>query len=117
MTEVAAVPEHEPPQVLELDDRVVSKSCCLITLLALNSNANVGRLDHIDIVETITYGQCQFPIIEQVLDQVHDLGLLLWRRSIQDNRVRFEQDLTLEAVDNTDFKAICNVECLARDQD
>ena len=53
------MPEHKPPQVLELDDCVVSEDRCLVAFFAHDSNANVGSLYHIDIVESITDAKYQ----------------------------------------------------------
>ena len=48
------MPEEELTQVSELWQRIVSKACCLIAFLAVNSDTYVCRLNHVYIVGTIT---------------------------------------------------------------
>mgnify|MGYP001626726200 CR=1 FL=1 len=48
------MPEKETAQELELEDGEVGKWASLASLFAHDTDANMGSLDHIDIVSTIT---------------------------------------------------------------
>lgn len=54
------MPQEEPSQVFEYDDGVVCEGCGLVWLTALDSDTHVRRLNHIHVVETVTYRQSQF---------------------------------------------------------
>lgn len=62
-----------------LTDGVVRRVDSLQTLFARNTNADVGRLDHADIVGTITNGECHRA--DAFLDEANDEGFLQWRHS------------------------------------
>ena len=49
--------EEQLLEVPELRDGNVCRSCCLKTLEPGDTNANMGRLDHADVVRPITNGQ------------------------------------------------------------
>lgn len=71
----SSVMEHQTPQVLELDDGIVSESSSLIALFALNADTDVSALDHVDVVEAIANPQHHL-LIGQVANHFGHLRLL-----------------------------------------
>lgn len=70
-----SVMEHQTPQVLELNDGIVSEGSSLITLFALNADTDVSTLDHVDVVETIAYPHDHL-LIGQFTNHFRHLGFL-----------------------------------------
>ena len=64
MAVASAMPKHKSSQVLELDYRVVRESGRLIALFTLNTDSNMGRLDHIDIVKPIADSKRQLTVLQ-----------------------------------------------------
>ena len=58
------MPEHQSPQVFELDYCVVRESGRLIALLALHAYSYMSCLDHIDIVEPIADSKRQLIVLK-----------------------------------------------------
>ncbi|KAJ2864202.1 hypothetical protein GGH94_003066 [Coemansia aciculifera] len=75
----AAVHEQELLQEPELRDRVVGRHDGLQPLLAADANADVGLLDHADVVGAVADGQAQRA--QAVLDEPHDQRLLQRRHA------------------------------------
>ena len=72
------MPEHEPPQKLELHDREVGERACLAAFFAHDSHADVSSLDHIDIICSIPDRQCAFLGLDAFDES--DKSSLLFRR-------------------------------------
>jgi len=74
------MPEQKLAQITELWQRIVSKGCGLVALFTKDSDADMSRLDHVDIVSTVTdghRGQARELLRAHVLADVgHCLGLL-----------------------------------------
>lgn len=68
-----------------LSDSIVRRVDCLQTLLARDTNSDVGSLDHTDIICSITDRQTQGAKI--IFDQSNDLSLLQRRYSAADDSV------------------------------
>lgn len=68
--------EQERTQEFELADGVVSSPGRLLTLKPTDSDAYVGCCDHVDVISSITNGQCR-GLRYIRLDKLHDLGFLL----------------------------------------
>lgn len=69
---------------MELWKSVISKICCQVSFVTLNSDASVGSLDHVDIIGTITNSHSvgSNVILNHELD---DRGLVSWRASIDND--------------------------------
>jgi len=78
------VPEKCPAQVFIAGDRVVSEGCRLVALLAHEAEAEVGGLNHVNVIGTIADSQCNLALREP-LHEVDDLGLLEGRGAIDDH--------------------------------
>lgn len=78
-----------------LGDGVVRRVCCLQTLIARDSNTDVGCLDHPDIIGSITNGQCDD--LHLLLHHLHYLRLL------QRGNSEGEQSTTAETVHWTEL--------------
>lgn len=72
---VAAVPQHQPPQVRELLQRKVGGERRLPPLAPLDADADVRRLDHADVVAAVADGGGARLWLRHP-DQLHDLRLL-----------------------------------------
>lgn len=70
-----AVDEEESPEVLELFEVVVGGVSCLLAFVAHDADADLGLLDHGDVVAAIA--DCQGDDLEVLLDELDDLGLLV----------------------------------------
>ena len=69
--------EEKGLQVLELADGVVGGLDSLLTLEPTDTNPDMRRVDHIDIVSTVT--DCQSRLLcVTILDQKDDFCLLFW---------------------------------------
>ena len=71
MSVPSPVVEHQPSQISELNDGVVSKGSRLVALFSLDSDANVRRLNHVHIVESVSYGKRRFLFFELALYEIH----------------------------------------------
>ena len=49
--------EEESAKELELPDGIIRVSSCLVAFLAKDTNTNVGLLDHVHIISSITDSQ------------------------------------------------------------
>lgn len=81
------VPEHQPVQVAELVESVVSEVGRLVSFLSFDPKANVCRLDHVYIIGPISNGSCDRASKHRVsLNKSDDLGLLRGRASVDNHR-------------------------------
>jgi hypothetical protein len=48
------MPEQQPPQVSKLNDRIISERRSLVPFLAHDADADVGLLNHGDVVDAIS---------------------------------------------------------------
>lgn len=77
--------QDQSVQEFELAEAKITHSCCCVSLLAQDSNSDVGLLDHSDIIAAITNCQnCKFHLI---LDKLDNSSLLFWRASTEDHRL------------------------------
>jgi hypothetical protein len=49
--------EEESAEELELPDCIIRVSSCLVAFLAKDTNTNVGLLDHVHVISTISDSQ------------------------------------------------------------
>jgi hypothetical protein len=49
--------EEESAEELELPDGIIRVASCLVAFLAKDANTNVGLLDHVHVISSITDGQ------------------------------------------------------------
>lgn len=77
------MPDEQPADVAELSNGEVSCQRSLFPLLSHDPHANVRRLNHADIVASITNGTDWLPGV--CSKQVYHLGLVGWRATTADN--------------------------------
>lgn len=95
------MPEQESSQEFELPDSEVGKRARLSPLLAHDSNADVGCLNHVDIISAVSNRQRRL-VLADALDE-GDKRCLLFRRRAVDHEAfrlkeRFDQRLPLLAL-------------------
>ncbi len=66
--------KEQPPQHSKLRQRIITRLNCAHTLLAIESDTNVGSLNHRNVVRSISY--CQSDLIEILPHYLHDLCFL-----------------------------------------
>jgi len=71
------MPEHEPSQTFVVGNGKITKCGSLVTLIAHDADADVGRLNHIHIISSIT--NCQHKCIRISRDIFHGVSFLRWR--------------------------------------
>ena len=54
LPEISPMPEQQPPQVSKLNDRIISKRRSLVPFLPHDADADVGLLNHGDVVDAIS---------------------------------------------------------------
>lgn len=91
VSKLETVPEHQPVQSLEVGNGIVTESCCLITFLAHNTDTNRSRLDHIDIITSITNGKSEY--IWVTLNEFYNFSFIIWWWSVNYNRLSFVKDI------------------------
>ena len=64
--------------MLETWDGKVCEGSCLVALFSHDSNTDMGCLDHVHIVETITNRQHALLVFEMLFDEAYSSRLLLW---------------------------------------
>jgi hypothetical protein len=83
LVRVAPVPDQKLGKVVELGDTEVCGERSLATFFAHNTNANVGSLDHGDVVATIT--NAADTLLGMLTDQVGNLGFLRRRATARND--------------------------------
>lgn len=70
-------------QTINLSNSVIRSTCCLQSLLSADANSYVCRLDHADVIGTVTNskGDCSLNVLLHQLDQ---LGFLERRHSVDE---------------------------------
>jgi hypothetical protein len=81
----SSMPEKSSSQVLETRHGVVGESRSLVTFLTHESETDVSRLNHVNIVSTITNSSSDFRL-GMFSHEVDYIGFLEGRRSINDSR-------------------------------
>ena len=92
------MPEHKPPQKLELHDREVGERACLAAFFAHDSYADMSGLDHVNIIRSISNRQCAFLGLD-TFDESDKSSFLFRRGAIDDEafciQERFYQIISL----------------------
>ena len=86
-----SVHEHEPPQRLELRQRVVTRLHGAHSLLPVETDPDVRLLDHVHVIGSVPDSQRDLP--EPVLHQLHDQRLLHRRCATADDTLALLDDL------------------------
>jgi len=73
--ELPPVPKHQPPQVLELRDRIVRETGSLVSFFPEDPDPDIGGLDHIDIIGSVPNAESD-ALAFMLPDKPHDLSLL-----------------------------------------
>ena len=81
----SSMPEKSSSQVLKTRHGVISKSRSLVTFFTHESETDVSRLNHINIISTITDSSSDFRL-GMFSHEVDYIGFLEGRRSINDSR-------------------------------
>ena len=76
--------EHQPIYSLKVRNSIVTELSSLITLLSHNAYSDRGRLDHVDIVTSISNGAGE--LIRVSFYKFYYFCLFIWRRSEHNNR-------------------------------
>jgi len=91
------VPEQEPIQVIKLSERVVTEGGRLVAFIALNPEADVGTLNHIYVIGSVSDCPCDGPTkVGLVTDKLNNFSFLSGRTPIDDNSLHHLQDLGKE---------------------
>jgi len=90
--EATTVPEERTAKILVPGHGEVGEGSSLVALFAHQANAKMGRLNHIDIVCTITNGQGDLTAGE-LAHEGDNLSLLSWRGAIDNDRASFDQEI------------------------
>ena len=72
------MPKHQSPQIFELENGKVSIACSLGRLDSLDSNSYMRFLDHVNIVEAITYRHDRFLAFVELFYQSDCICFFLW---------------------------------------
>lgn len=103
----ASMHENQPTQKSELTNGVVRRHDRLTSLFSCNTHANVGLLDHGNIIGTVANSKGK--TIQSSLHHVHDLGLLTRTNPAAKNSFALlaeQQELLLQAVVQNQFKRL-----------
>jgi hypothetical protein len=74
--EGATMPHYKTSEALKLGDGVVGEESSLVSLIAFNSDSNLGNLNHVNVVGAVT--DCATESLCVVfLDKLNHLGLLV----------------------------------------
>jgi len=68
--------QQQPLEESELCNGIIRRVDSLETLFTRNADANVSRLDHANIIGTISDGECHDA--KTILDEPDNQGLLQW---------------------------------------
>lgn len=79
------MPEKQSSETLEIRDGVVTELRSLISLFAHDTDSYSGRLDHVDVISSVTDSECQGRLVV-LSHQINGGSLLCWRRSVNNNR-------------------------------
>ena len=71
------MPQYELAEASEVGDRVVGERGCLVTFFSHKADANVRRLDHVDVIRTISDRKGDFTAVMSP-NELDNLFLLLW---------------------------------------
>lgn len=74
--------QEQFPKIAELCNRNISRPSCLKTFHTADTDSNMSRLDHGNIVGTVTNGQKQG--FEVAFDKLHDQRFLKGRHTTDD---------------------------------
>ena len=83
--------KKEFPQCSELGQGIVTRLNCPHSFLAIKADSNMGFLDHIDIICTITDSQRY--LSQVVFDQPNNISLFFGRNSAADHTFTFGHDV------------------------
>ena len=90
--EGATVPEEEATEVAELSDCEVGEGAGLTALFADDSDAHVGRLDHVDVVGAVSNRQGRLPWAVNA-HKPYQRGLLLGRGAVDHEALCLEEGI------------------------
>ena len=95
VTKGSAMPEYHTSKVIKLSDSIVTERCCSISFVSLNSKTDVGTLNHVNIICSISNWCCNWLSESFVrFDELHNFCLLSWRRTIDNDRFDTRQDVS-----------------------
>jgi hypothetical protein len=81
LSELSSVPEQESSQILELGERIVREGSSLVSFFSEDADSNVGLLDHVDIVGSVTNSQSNSSCLS-FLHKSDDVSFLGRRESV-----------------------------------
>ena len=101
------MPEEAAPEVLVLWNGVICESGSLVAFLTHEAEAKISRLDHVNVISTITNGKSDLSIGE-FLHKADNLSLLAWGGSVNNDRLGIPKQLATVSMHENIVESNCD---------